>query len=316
MIKYVIKRILLLIPTLLVILTLVFALIRMIPGSPVRAMFEGEDYTAEEIYQKEVEMGFHDPIWKQYVRYMGNILSGDWGESYFTFRPVFEEMMAVWEPTILITIMGTIITVVLAIPIGVLSATHRNSLLDYFTTSTSMVSMSIPTVVWGLLLSYFLAFKLKIFDAVGYTYIEKGGIWVAAYSALLPSISLGLHHVAGLVRYTRSTMLDVLNQDYIRTAKAKGLPQYKIYYKHALKNTLSIVATMIASSIASMLGGTAVTESVFGIRGMGTLAVSSLTRRDYPQEQAIVLFTAMICLGVNLLLDIFYKVLDPRIEYE
>ena len=194
--------------------------------------------------------------------------------------------MAVWEPTILITIMGTIITVILAIPIGVLSATHRNSVLDYLTTSGSMVSMSIPTVVWGLLLSYFLAYKLKIFNAVGYTYIEKGGIWAASYAALLPSISLGLHHVAGLVRYTRSTMLDVLNQDYIRTAKAKGLPQFKIHYKHALKNTLSIVATMIASSIASMLGGTAVTESVFGIRGMGTLAVSSLTRRDYPQEQA------------------------------
>lgn len=316
MLKYAIKRTLLLIPTLLVILSLVFVLMRLIPGSPVRAMFENEDYTEEEIYQKEVEMGFHDPIWQQYLRYMKNILSGDWGESYFSHRPVFEDMMAVWEPTILITIMGTIITVILAIPIGVLSATHRNSILDYLTTSGSMVSMSIPTVVWGLLLSYFLAYKLKIFNAVGYTYIEKGGIWAASYAALLPSISLGLHHVAGLVRYTRSTMLDVLNQDYIRTAKAKGLPQFKIHYKHALKNTLSIVATMIASSIASMLGGTAVTESVFGIRGMGTLAVSSLTRRDYPQEQAIVLFTAMICLGVNLLLDIFYKVLDPRIEYE
>ena len=286
MLKYAIKRTLLLIPTLLVILSLVFVLMRLIPGSPVRAMFENEDYTEEEIYQKEVEMGFHDPIWQQYLRYMKNILSGDWGESYFSHRPVFEDMMAVWEPTILITIMGTIITVILAIPIGVLSATHRNSVLDYLTTSGSMVSMSIPTVVWGLLLSYFLAYKLKIFNAVGYTYIEKGGIWAASYAALLPSISLGLHHVAGLVRYTRSTMLDVLNQDYIRTAKAKGLPQFKIHYKHALKNTLSIVATMIASSIASMLGGTAVTESVFGIRGMGTLAVSSLTRRDYPQEQA------------------------------
>jgi ABC-type dipeptide/oligopeptide/nickel transport system permease component len=111
-------------------------------------------------------------------------------------------------------------------------------------------------------------------------------------------------------------MLDVLNQDYIRTAKAKGLPRRKIFYKHALKNTLSIVATSIAYSIASMLGGSAVTERVFGIRGMGTLAVSSLTQRDYNQEQAIVLFTALICLGVNLLLDIFYKLLDPRIEYE
>lgn len=133
---------------------------------------------------------------------------------------------------------------------------------------------------------------------------------------MLPSIALGLHHVAGLVRYTRSTMLDVLNQDYIRTAKAKGLSQSKIYYKHALKNTLSIVATNIVVSFSSMLGGTAVTERVFNIRGMGTLAVEALNFRDYNQEQAIVLLTAFICLGVNLLMDIFYKVLDPRIEYE
>jgi peptide/nickel transport system permease protein len=212
--------------------------------------------------------------------------------------------------------MATIITVVIAIPVGVLSATHRNSLLDYFVTSTSMASMTIPTFCWGLLLCYFVAYKMDLFPILGYEYIEKNGFWNAVYFAALPSISLGLHHVASLARLTRSTMLDVLNQDYIRTAKAKGLPRRKIFYKHALKNTLSIVATSIAYSIASMLGGSAVTERVFGIRGMGTLAVSSLTSRDYNQEQAIVLFTALICLGVNLLLDIFYKILDPRIEYE
>lgn len=316
MVKYVIKRTLLLIPTLLVILTLVFCMMRLIPGSPVAALVEGEDYTPEEIYQLEEEMGFHDPIWQQYLRYVGQILKGDWGESYFSHKPVFQSMMDVWEPTILITIVATAITVAISIPIGIISATHRNSLLDYFTTSTSMISMSIPSMVWGLLLSYFLAYKLGIFDAMGYTYIKEGGFWKAVYCIALPGIALGLHHVASLVRYTRSTMLDVLNQDYIRTAKAKGLPQRKVYYKHALKNTLSIVATMIASSVASMLGGTAVTERVFGIRGMGSLAVDSLTRRDYPQEQAMVIFTAMICLGVNLLLDIFYKLMDPRIEYE
>ncbi len=316
MLKYVIKRIVLLIPTLLVLMTLVFCMMRLIPGSPVAAMVAGEDYTPEEIYQLEVEMGFHDPIWEQYLRYIGDLLKGDWGESYFAHKPVFENMMNVWEPTILITVFSTIITVVLAIPIGVLSATHRNSLLDYFTTSTSMVTMSIPAMVWGLMLSYFLSYKLKLFNSAGYTTIEKGGFVVAATCLILPSLALGIRHVASLVRYTRSTMLDVLNQDYIRTAKAKGLPQSKVYYKHALKNTLSIVATSIAGSIASMLGGTAVTERVFNIRGMGTLAVESLTRRDYPQEQAIVLFTAIICLGVNLLLDIFYKILDPRIEYD
>lgn len=163
MLKYAIKRILLLIPTLFVILTLVFCLMRLIPGSPVQALVEGEDYTAEELYQLEVEMGFHDPLWEQYLRYMRGILSGDWGNSYFTNKPAFENIMAVWEPTILITIMSTIITVAIAIPIGILSATRRNSLLDYFVTSTSMVSMSIPSFCWGLLLSYFLSYKLGLF---------------------------------------------------------------------------------------------------------------------------------------------------------
>lgn len=316
MLKYTLKRIILLIPTIIVVLSIVFFLMRMIPGSPVQGLVQGEDYTREEIEELETKMGFNDPIWQQYLRYVGNVLSGDWGESYFNGKPVFQCMMDVWEPTLLIAFMSTILTVVIAIPIGILSATHRNSLLDYFVTSTSVVSMSIPSFCWSLLLCYFLAYVLKWFRTSGYVYIEKDGFWNAVYCAALPSLSLGLHHVASLARYTRSTMLDVLNQDYIRTAKAKGLPKAKIYYKHALKNTLSIVGTSVASSFAGMLGGTSVTEKVFNIRGMGTLAVNALTRRDYNQEQAIVLFSALICLGMNLVLDLCYKLLDPRIEYE
>ena len=316
MLKYVIKRILLLFPTLVVVLSLVFFLMQMVPGSPVYAMTANEDYTPEEIYELEEQLGFHDPIWEQYLRYVGGILKGDWGESYISHKPVFQTILDVWEPTILITIMATIITVMIAIPVGIFSATHRNTSLDYFVTSTSMISMTIPTFCWGLLLCYFLAYQLDLFPILGYEYIEKKGLLNSVYWVVLPSLSLGLHHVASIARLTRSTMLDVLNQDYIRTAKAKGLPRGKVYYKHALKNTLSIVATSIAYSIAGMLGGSAVTERVFGIKGMGTLAVTSLSQRDYNQQQAILLFTSLIVLGINLLLDIFYKVLDPRIEYE
>ena len=316
MLKYAIKRTLLLIPTLIVVVTIVFCLIRLVPGSPVAAMVDGEDYTPEEIWQLEEEMGFYDPLWQQYLRYVGNILKGDWGISYDNSRPVFENILQVWEPSLLIAILGTVITVVIALPVGVLSATHRNSPLDYLVTSTSMVCMSIPGMVWGLSFAYFFGYILDLFPVMGYKYIDRVGLWQSLYYVMLPSLALGLHHVASLVRYTRSTMLDVLNQDYIRTAKAKGLPRGKIYYKHALKNTLSIVATSIVGSFVGMLGGTAVTERVFSIRGMGTLAVSALSFRDYNQEQAIVLLTAFICLGVNLLMDIFYKVLDPRIEYE
>lgn len=317
MAKYIFKRIVLLIPTLLVILTIVFLLMRLVPGSPVYALLaDEENVTPERIEQVEEEMGFNDPIIEQYVRYIKGIVTGDWGVSYFNDKPVFGNMASVWEPTLLITIYATLITVIIAIPVGILSATHRNSPLDYIITSASMTTMVIPSFCMGLLLAYFFGFKLGWFPAIGYTSIERGGLLKALWSVTLPSFALGLHHVASLARYTRSSMLDVLNQDYIRTARAKGLSRNKVYCKHALKNTMSIVATMIAGSIAGMLGGSAVTEKVFNINGMGKLAVDSLSRRDYSQEQAIVLFTAFIFLGVDLLLDIFYKVLDPRIEYD
>ncbi len=317
MLKYTLKRIFLLIPTLIVILSIVFILIRIVPGSPVYALLEGEEnVTPEMVEELESEMGFNDPIIVQYGRYIKDIFTGDWGESYFNNKDVFENILSVWEPSILITIYATIITVVVAIPLGILAATHRNSLLDYVVTSMSTATMVIPSFCMGLLLAYFLGFKLDWFPTIGYTPIAKGGLWKALYSLTLPSFALGISHIASLARYTRSSMLDVLNQDYIRTARAKGLSRNKVYYKHALKNTLSVVATMIASSIAGMLGGSAVTEKVFNIRGMGTLAVESLSRRDYSQEQAIVIFVALLFLGVDLIMDLIYKALDPRIEYE
>lgn len=317
MLKYTLKRILLLIPTLLVILTIVFILIRIVPGSPVYALLEGEDnVTPEMVEELETEMGFNDPLIVQYGRYIRDIFTGNWGESYFNNKDVFSNILAVWEPSILITVYATLITVVIAIPLGILAATHRNSPLDYNVTTMSTATMVIPSFCMGLLLAYFLGYRLGWFPTISYTSIAKGGLWKSLYSLTLPSFALGISHIASLARYTRSSMLDVLHQDYIRTARAKGLSRNKVYYKHALKNTLSVVATMIASSVAGMLGGSAVTEKVFNIRGMGTLAVESLSRRDYSQEQAIVIFVALIFLGVDLIMDLIYKALDPRIEYE
>jgi len=315
--KFVLKRTLMLIPTLLIILTLVFALMRMVPGSPVYSLLDPEEITDKEIVEAmETEMGFNDPILVQYGRYLKDIVSGNWGQSYFNQKGVFENMVAVWEPTLIIAIYATIITVVLAIPVGILSATHRNSLLDYTVSSLSTATMCVPGFCLGLLLCWFFAYKLKLFPVVGYKTIEKTDFWTAIWNLTLPAFALGLNQVASLARYTRSCMLDVMNQDYIRTARAKGLSRSKVYYKHALKNTMAVVGTVIANSIAALLGGAAVTEKVFNIRGMGTLAVDSLGRRDYSQEQAIVLFFAMVTLVVNLLMDIFYKLMDPRIQYE
>lgn len=318
MAKYVLKRVLLLIPTLLVVMTIVFALMRLVPGSAAHVILQerGEAVTEESVEALEEEMGLNDPLPIQYLRYLKDIFSGNWGISYYTYTPVFQNILDVWEPTLLITVYSTLITVIVAIPLGVLAATHRNSPLDLLVSSTSLVAMVIPVFCLGLFASYLLGFKLDLFPTVSYIPIAEGGFWNSIYYLTLPSIVLGLNHVGSLVRYTRSTMLDVLGQDYIRTARAKGLSRNKVYYKHALKNTLSIVATLIANSIVSMLGGATVTETVFNIRGMGTLAVQSLGRRDYQQEQAIVLLMAFIFLGVSVLMDVFYKVLDPRIEYE
>lgn len=320
MAKYVLKRVLLIIPTFLVLMLVIFALMRMVPGSPVYALlledYKEEEITPELIEEKETEMGFNDPILLQFYRYVKGILTGNWGISYFNDRDVFVNMVAVWEPTLVIAGYSSIITIGIAIPVGVFCATHRNSAMDYLISTLSTVTMVIPGFCMGLLLVYTFGFKLGWFPVVSYVPIAKGGFWNALYYTTLPSFSLGLHHVASMARYTRSCMLDVLNQDYIRTARAKGLSRSKVYYKHALKNTMAIVGTMIAGTIVGMTGGASVTEKVFNIRGMGTLAVDSLSRRDYQQEQAIVMFFALVSLCFDLCMDIMYKILDPRIEYE
>ena len=320
MAKYILKRALLMIPTLFIVLTVVFTLLRMVPGTPAYELLlnenDGQIPSVEEIEAKETEMGLNDPLPVQWFRFVKGVFKGDWGNSYFNDKPVFMNMIAVWEPSLIIAGYATIITVSIAIPVGIFCATHRNSALDYAISSMSTATMVIPGFCLGLMFVYVFGFKLGWFPTVGYKNVSRVGWAEALYSLTLPSFSLGLHHVASMARYTRSTMLDVLSQDYIRTARAKGLSRQKIYYKHALKNTLSIVGTMIAGSFAGMLGGTSVTEKVFNIKGMGTLAVDSLGRRDYPQEQAIVLFTASLSLSLNLGLDIMYKLLDPRIEYD
>ena len=316
MLKHLFRRTCIAIPTMLLVLTIVFFLMRMIPGSPADAMLKGEDVTKEDIEALEEALGLNDPLPVQYVRYLGNIVTGNWGDSYIYDKPVFGRMFERWEPAIFMAIMATVVTVFIAFPVGILSATHRNSIGDYITTTSAIAMQSIPTICWSLLLIYFFGYMIPIFKTGGYVYIEDGGFWKALYSMTLPALALGLHHVAGQVRYVRTTMLDVLNQDYVRTAKSKGLPQYKVYYKHAMKNTLNITGTMVISSFVSMLGGTSVTEKAFNIYGLGTLAIQALSLRDYPQEQAIVIWSSGVSVLMGLFMDVFYYWLDPRIKYE
>lgn len=311
--KFIFRRILSAIPTLFIVLTIVFFLMRVIAGNPLYSMVD-EGVTVEQIEEMSEELGFNDPIWQQYLRYLGNLFKGDWGTSYFNGLPVFANIQSRLEPTIMITVFSTLITIIVGVPIGITAATHRNSWLDYTLSSASMIFLTIPSFWLGLMMVYFLAFKLQIFPVQGYSYIAEGDFWKSLYYVAMPSFTLGLTHVASIARQTRSSMLNILGEDYIRTARAKGLAKSVVNYKHALKNTLSLIFTLVAGSIAGMLGGSTVIEKVFNINGVGKLAYDALTQRDYAQEQAIILFMSIIFIVMNIILDIVYKLIDPRVD--
>lgn len=315
MLRFIVKRVLYAIPTILISISIIFVLMLLLPSSPVYSMVDMDEVTTEEITAMEDELGLNDPIYVQYFRYLKQILTGDWGKSYFNERPVFENIKAKLEPTVMITIFSTLITVCIGVPVGIICATRRNSILDYILSSNAVVFMAVPTFWLGLLMIYAFSFKLGWFPIEGYRSIARYGLWEAIRSVTLPAIALGMSHVAAIARQTRSSMLNVLNADYIRTARAKGLSDRIVNYKHALKNTLSLVATLIGAAIGGFLGGSTVIENVFNIQGLGKLGYTSLMRLDYYQEQATILFTIMIYIVINVLLDIIYKLLDPRIEY-
>ena len=248
MLKFTIRRILSAIPVTLIVISMVFALMRIIPGDPT-IMILGEEATPEEYAELRERMGLNDPLIVQYVRYMKDILTCNWGVSYYNQKPVFENIFSRWEPTILLTIYSTTLAVVVGIPIGVIAAKKRNSILDYTVTTVSAVGISAPGFWIGLMMVYLLGVKLQWFPVQGYTPIAEGGLGGALYSLTMPAFCLSLSHQATLCRYTRTMMLDVINQDYIRTGHAKGLAEKVVYYKHALKNAVAPVVTNIGFAI-------------------------------------------------------------------
>ncbi len=314
--RYILKRLLSAIPVLFVILLMVFFLLRAIPGNPLFTLFEDVDLTEEQLAELEEHYGISDSIPKQFVTYLKNIIKGNWGTSFFNNQPVFKNIFSKLEPTLMITVFSTLITLLIGIPIGIYAATHHNSKMDLLVTSLSTTFSIIPSFCIGIGLLYVFSFKLKWFPLYSYAPIAKNGFWMALRSITLPSIAIGLSGVASYARHTRSQMLDILNADFIRTARAKGLPERTVNYRHALRSVLSFLITMVSSTILGHLGGSAVLERVFTIDGVGNLAFESLSRRDYAQEQAILLFFAVLFVFMNIILDIIYKLLDPRVELD
>jgi len=314
-INFIFRRLLSVVPVLLIVGIMVFMLVHLIPGDPA-AMMLGSDATIDEIQALRDKLGLSEPLPVQLVKWGGNALRGDLGDSLHYGRPVTGVIYERLEPTILLVIMAIIIEMLVGIPLGIIAAINRNKLGDRLSMIISLVGVSTPSFWLGLLLILIFGIMFPIFPAVGYVPIREGGLASAMYYLALPSFALGLQRSAGLARMTRSSMLDVLNNDFVRTARAKGLTEFIVIFKHVLKNSMIPVITQIGMSVAHLLGGAVVTEKIFNIPGLGQLAIDSITRRDYPVIQAHVLLVACAYIFVNLIVDLLYSVFDPRIEYK
>lgn len=314
MLKYTLRRILAAIPTLLIVGVMIFVLIRCIPGNPAQVMLP-DDATAEEIAAMEVKLGLDKPLIVQFTQWIGNAIKGDLGESLYYHKPVLSLIVERLEPTWLLVLYGMTIAILLGVTLGVIAAMHRNRFLDKLCTTVSVFGISMPGFWIGMNLVILLAVKNPIFPSSEYVPLSEGSLSTTLYYLTLPAIAMGLQRAASLTRVTRSSMLDVLGSDYIRTARAKGLKERTIICLHALKNAANPIMTQIGISIAHVMGGSIVIEKLFNIPGIGRLAYDSVTRRDYPMIQGHVLFVAVIYVGINLIVDLLYKAFDPRIKY-
>lgn len=314
MLKYTLRRILAAIPTLLVVGALIFFLIRCIPGNPAQVMLP-DDATAEEIVAMEEKLGLDKPVVVQFAQWIGNAVKGDLGDSVYYNRPVLDLIIERLEPTWLLVAYGMIIAILLGVSFGVVAAMNRNHFLDKLCMTVSVLGISMPGFWIGMNLVIFFAVKNPIFPSAEYVPVAEGGLATTLYYLTLPAVAMGLQRAASIARVSRSSMLDVLGNDYIRTARAKGLKERTVICLHALKNAANPILTQIGISIAHLMGGSIVIEKLFNIPGIGRLAYDSVTRRDYPMIQGHVLFVAAIYVGINLLVDLLYKVFDPRIKF-
>ena len=313
MIAYILRRLLLLVPVLLIVGIIVFGLMHLTPGDPAAIML-GREATLEQKEALRERLGLNDPVPVQFVDWFGNVLRLDFGESLFMNMPVTEALRNRAEPTGLLALYALTLSVVIAIPAGVVAAVRANSALDRMLMVVSISGVAIPSFFFCILLILLFAVVLGWLPSGGYVDFSDDPGEHFRYM-LLPTVALGFSAAGLLARLVRSTMLDVLNEEYVRTAYAKGLPQRHVVLRHALRNAAIPVLTVIGISLAGMLGGAVVIETVFNIPGMGRLLVQSVTRRDFPVVQGAVMIVAAIQIIVMLLIDVLYAYVDPRIRY-
>lgn len=306
MFRYIVKRLLGMIPTLLIVSIFIFMFVHMIPGDPAR-LVAGPDASYEDVELVRKELGLDKPMVTQYFSYIGNLLQGDLGTSMKTKRPVYDEVAARFMPTFWLTVWSMVWAIVFGLLIGVISATKRNKWQDYTGMFGAVSGISLPSFWLGLMLIQLFSVQLGWFPT--------GGIdsWK---SYVLPSMTLGAGVAAVIARFTRSSLMDILREDYIRTGRAKGLKENIVVWKHALKNAMIPVVTMTGLQFGFLLGGSIVVETVFSWPGLGRLLIDSVSFRDYPVIQAEMLLFALEFILINLLVDILYGVMNPQIRYE
>lgn len=293
--------------------TIVFAAVRAIPGDPARLMLGGDaDPAALEALRNE--LGLNQPMYVQYVRWLRRIAVGDFGESIRTQEPVVESIVQVAEPTLSIAGLAMALALAIAIPAGIISAVKRYQVEDYLATMVSFFGISMPAFWIGIVLILVVGTNLQWMPTFGYTPIGEGVVpWLK--SIVLPAFAVGLPYAGILMRMMRSSMLEVLNEDYMRTAEAKGLSRNLVLFKHGLQNALIPVVTIAGIFLAVVLGGVVAVEIVFGIRGLGRLLIGSINRRDFPVIQGTVIVIAFVFVFTNLVVDILYTMINPKIKY-
>ncbi len=312
MLVYIFRRLLLAVPVLLGVSILVFLILHLTPGNPALVM-AGPDAPPEVVKEVEKALGLDQPLYVQYGRYLGRILRGDFGRSIRSREQVFERLRTTFPVTLTLAIVGVAFTTVVSVPMGILAAYHRNSPLDLATIFLVLTGSAMPVFAVGLILLWVFAVQLRWFPLSGFASMSTLDGW---WHITLPAITVSGGTIALLARLTRSSMLEVLNQEYVRTARAKGVREVLVVVRHAFRNALLPVITVIGLQFGFLLSGAVVTESIFSLPGMGRLLVQAILGRDFPIVQGAVLLAAVTFVLTNLMVDVLYAMVDPRIRYE
>jgi peptide/nickel transport system permease protein len=312
--RYIVQRVLAAFPVLLIVTLISFCIMQLVPGDPAVVM-AGPQATAKEIEQVRVQLGLDKPFLTQLGTWLYGLLQGDLGRSILLGRGVSQAIAERLPITLTLAFLSFMLTIAIGIPAGIIAALRQNTWIDQTVMTIALIGVSLPNFWLGLMLIIFFSVVLDLLPAGGYVSLAQG-FWPWFKSLLLPSLSLGLLQMGLLARITRSTMLEVLRQDYIRTARAKGLPMFKVVAKHAFKNALIPIVTIIGIIFSLLLTGSVVIETVYSLPGLGRLLATSIFSRDYPVIQGGLLLTAAMFVGINLLVDVLYAFLDPRVRYD